>query len=107
METMTFESEGLYIVAIYIWLPPASYVVFSDNSGTYLEALSVNRTCDLVNVVSGYGHYKRRYAPHYMLNHNFTPKSVWKKIGNLFLHRMRVKLLSVEKMSISTFLYYL
>ena len=25
---MTFESEGLYIVAIYIWLPPASYVVF-------------------------------------------------------------------------------
>ena len=31
--TMTFESEGLLIVAIYIWLPPASYVVFSDNSG--------------------------------------------------------------------------
>ena len=25
---MTFESEGLYIVAIYIWLLPASYVVF-------------------------------------------------------------------------------
>ena len=25
---MTFESEGLPIVAIYIWLPPASYVVF-------------------------------------------------------------------------------
>ena len=25
---MTFESEGLLIVAIYIWLPPASYVVF-------------------------------------------------------------------------------
>ena len=25
---MTFESEGLFIVAIYIWLPPASYVVF-------------------------------------------------------------------------------
>ena len=23
--TMTFESEGLLIVAIYIWLPPASY----------------------------------------------------------------------------------
>ena len=23
-----FESEGLLIVAIYIWLPPASYVVF-------------------------------------------------------------------------------
>ena len=32
--TMTFESEGLRIVAIYIWLPPASYVVFSDNSGS-------------------------------------------------------------------------
>ena len=32
---MTFESEGFLIVAtgIYIWLPPASYVVFSDNSG--------------------------------------------------------------------------
>ena len=26
--TMTFESEGLLIVAIYIWLLPASYVVF-------------------------------------------------------------------------------
>ena len=26
--TMTFESEGFLIVAIYIWLPPASYVVF-------------------------------------------------------------------------------
>ena len=25
---MTFESEGLLIVAIYIWLPRASYVVF-------------------------------------------------------------------------------
>ena len=25
---MTFESEGLFIAAIYIWLPPASYVVF-------------------------------------------------------------------------------
>ena len=32
---MTFESEGLLIVAIYIWLPPASYVVFSDNSGCF------------------------------------------------------------------------
>ena len=31
--TKTFESEGLLIVAIYIWLLPASYVVFSDNSG--------------------------------------------------------------------------
>ena len=25
---MTFESEGLLIIAIFIWLPPASYVVF-------------------------------------------------------------------------------
>ena len=33
---MTFESEGLLIVAIYIWLPPASYVVFSDNSGYFV-----------------------------------------------------------------------
>ena len=41
-----------------------------------------------------------------MLNHNSTPKSIWKKIGNLFLHRTRVILMSVEKMIISTFLYY-
>ena len=34
---MTFESEGFLIVAIYIWLPPASYVVFSDNSGQKLD----------------------------------------------------------------------
>ena len=26
--TMNFDSEGLLIVAIYIWLPLASYVVF-------------------------------------------------------------------------------
>ena len=25
---MTFKSEGFLIVAFYIWLPPASYVVF-------------------------------------------------------------------------------
>ena len=25
---MTFESEELFIVDIYIWLPPPSYVVF-------------------------------------------------------------------------------
>ena len=35
---MTFESEGLLIVAIYIWLPPASYVVFSDNSGLVIDS---------------------------------------------------------------------
>ena len=34
---MTFESEGLLIVAIYIWLPPASYIVF----------LTTLVTCDL------------------------------------------------------------
>ena len=38
---MTFESEGLLIVAIYTWLPPASYVVFSDNSGYRLLKRSV------------------------------------------------------------------
>ena len=26
--TMNFESEGLLNVAIYMWLPPVSYVVF-------------------------------------------------------------------------------
>ena len=34
---MTFESEGFLIVAIYKWLPPASFVVFSDNSGWKLK----------------------------------------------------------------------
>ena len=38
---MTFESEGLLIVAIYIWLPPASYVVFSDNSGSVCSSLLI------------------------------------------------------------------
>ena len=40
--TMTFESVGLLIVAIYIWLPPANYVVFlttqvirPSSDGTY------------------------------------------------------------------------
>ena len=36
---MTFESEGSLIVAIYIWLPPASYVVFL----TTLVFLSIRR----------------------------------------------------------------
>ena len=40
---MTFESEGLLIVAIYIWLPPASYVVFSDNSGFRTFATDFHR----------------------------------------------------------------
>ena len=42
---MTFESEGLLIVAIYIWLPLASYVVFSDNSG-YARALIESRSIE-------------------------------------------------------------
>ena len=42
---MTFESEGLLIVAIYIWLPPASYVVFSDNSGFYIHNILVYYPC--------------------------------------------------------------
>ena len=33
---MTFESEGLLIVAIYIWLPAASYVV-TDTLVTYMQ----------------------------------------------------------------------
>ena len=36
---MTFESEGLYIVAIYIWLPPASYVVFLTTLVHYCDLL--------------------------------------------------------------------
>ena len=30
---MTFESEGLLIIAFYVWLPPTSSVIFADNSG--------------------------------------------------------------------------
>ena len=33
---MNFESEGLLIVAIYIWLPPASYVVFLTTLVVYI-----------------------------------------------------------------------
>ena len=60
---MTFESEGLLIVAIYIWLPPASYVVFSDNSGSFIVLISVTRNigeilllhlCYLVNLCENY-----------------------------------------------------
>ena len=43
---MTFESEGLLIVAIYTWLPPASYVVFSDNSGFYFLTQDRRVTAD-------------------------------------------------------------
>ena len=41
MGTMTFESEGLYIVAIYKWLPPASYVVFLTTLVIYPTKLVV------------------------------------------------------------------
>ena len=53
---MTFESEGLLIVAIYIWLPPASYVVFSDNSGflycyerAFMSNLQKSKRFDLID----------------------------------------------------------
>ena len=45
---MTFESEGLLIVAIYTWLPPASYVVFSDNSGTLLTKRTEVILCQIM-----------------------------------------------------------
>ena len=37
---MTFESAGLLIVAIYIWLPPASYVVFLTTLVSGSQSLS-------------------------------------------------------------------
>ena len=39
---MTFESEGLLIVAIYTWLPPVSYIVFSDSSGFVIAGTDEN-----------------------------------------------------------------
>ena len=48
---MTFESEGLLIVAIYIWLPPASYVVFlttlvlSDHRLIQIPVYKLNNFC--------------------------------------------------------------
>ena len=45
---MTFESEGLLIVAIYIWLPPGSYVVFSDNSGQNTQLQDKQRKTPMV-----------------------------------------------------------
>ena len=38
--TMTFEPEGLLNIAIYIWLPPASYVVFLTTLVLVLTALN-------------------------------------------------------------------
>ena len=51
---MTFESEGLLIVAIYIWLLPASYVVFSDNSGYSISIVSINTCLSFIDICSGY-----------------------------------------------------
>ena len=34
---MTFESKEFFIVAIYIWLPPASYVVFLTTLVIYFQ----------------------------------------------------------------------
>ena len=34
---MTFESEGLLMVAFYIWLPPASYVVYLTTLVSFVE----------------------------------------------------------------------
>ena len=45
--TMTFESEGLLIVAIYIWLPPASYVVFLTTLVEFWEAFTFS-TCSVL-----------------------------------------------------------
>ena len=41
---MTFESEGLLIVAIYIWLPPGSYVVFLTTLHGYALTICSNST---------------------------------------------------------------
>ena len=53
---MTFESEGLLIVAIYIWLPLASYVVFLTtlvyvyrDITTALISIQVKILCSYVN----------------------------------------------------------
>ena len=64
---MTFESEGLLIVGIYIWLPPASYDVFP----TTLVVLSVTLSlCGQKN---------------FNLGHNFWP--VW---GMNFIFHMYI-----------------
>ena len=54
--TKNFESEGLLIVAIYIWLPPASYVVFSDNSGYIDKYPKVLPFCE-ITLCKSHGNY--------------------------------------------------
>ena len=46
--TMTFESEGLLIVAIYIWLQPASYVVFLTTLDINLRKTNVHEHLNLI-----------------------------------------------------------
>ena len=58
---MTFESAGLLIVAIYIWLPPASYVVFL----TTLVYFSTNLEVYILLVQSEFTLWKE-----YILNKN-------------------------------------
>ena len=60
MGTITFESEGLYIVAIYIWLPPASYVVFLT---TLVDLVTLTLKFDLL-------------LNNFNLGHNFQTRSV-------------------------------
>ena len=57
---MTFESEGFLIVAIYIWLPPASYVVFSDNSGLYfyLKICGITRKLCVIYIYVNTSYYE-------------------------------------------------
>ena len=58
---MTFESEGLLIVAIYIWLPPASYVVFLTTlvaiSHKYLIKVCLTLSADLYVFVLSFVYY--------------------------------------------------
>ena len=43
---MTYESEGLLIIAIYIWLPPVSYVVFLTTLVvTYMYVVHALKNC--------------------------------------------------------------
>ena len=80
---MTFESEGLLIVAIYIWLPPASYVVFSDNSG--LSALSPKNGYKGINIhVTGTAYTFK--ASQYMNGYHFPVKFI--SMGPCILTRL-------------------
>ena len=56
---MTFESVGLLIVAIYIWLPPASYVVFLATL-VYLVALTLKFDLLFKNFNLGHNFFTKR-----------------------------------------------